>query len=224
MSQKDVRVQVPPRAPPLLAGGLLPGRPTTVQVVTADDRRHWDDRHAAGGLEQTDRLQPPLVFATFEDLFPTTGRALDIACGRGQTSVWLADRGMTVVGLDLSPVAIELADELAARHGCVERCSFAVADLDHGLPSTVTTVLPFDLVLCHLFRQPALDDPMVERLAPGGLLAMAVLSEVGAGPGRFRAAPGELRNAFDRLRIEAHGEADGLAWLLATKPEGGMPR
>jgi hypothetical protein len=65
---------------------------------------------------------------------------------------------------------------------------------------------------------------MVERLAPGGLLAMAVLSEVGAGPGRFRAGPGELRNAFDRLRIEAHGEADGLAWLLATKPEGAEPQ
>ncbi len=193
-------------------------------MVTDDDRRHWNERHAAAGLEQTDRLQPPPVFATYEDLFPTTGRALDIACGRGRASVWLADRGMTVVGLDVSPVAIDLADELAARHGCVERCSFAVADLDHGLPSTVTAVPPFDLVWCHLFRQPALDGPVVERLSPGGLLAMAVLSEMGAGPGRFRAGPGELRNSFGRLHIEADGEADGLAWLLATKPEGGMPR
>jgi SAM-dependent methyltransferase len=187
-------------------------------VVTDDDRRHWDDRHAAAGREAIDRLRPPPVFAAFEDLFPTAGRALDIACGRGRASVWLADRGMAVVGLDVSPVAIELAEEEAATHGCEDRCTFAVADLDHRLPSTVTAAPPFDLVVCHLFRSPDLDGPVVERLAPGGLLAMAVLSEVGAGPGRFRAGPGELENAFDHLRVEADGEADGLAWLLATKP------
>lgn len=199
----------------------LRSRPTTVRVVTEDDRRHWNERYAAAGPEGIDRLEPPPVFAACEDLFPTTGRALDIACGRGRASVWLADRGMTVAGLDVSPVAIELADELAAMHGCQERCTFAVADLDQGLPSNVTAGPPFDLVLCHLFRQPALDGAVVERLAPGGLLAVAVLSEVGAGPGRFRAAPGELRNAFDHLSVEADGEADGLAWLLATKPGGG---
>ena len=147
-------------------------------MVTDDDRRHWDERHAAARPEGIDRLQPPPVFATYENLFPTAGRALDIACGRGRASVWLADRGMTVVGLDVSPVAIELADELAARHGYEERCTFAVADLDRGLPSNVTAGPPFDLVWCHLFRQPALDDPVVERLSPCGLLAMAVLSEV----------------------------------------------
>ena len=192
-----------------------------MRKVTDEDGRHWDERHAAAELKDIDRLEPPPVFAAFEDLFPTTGRALDIACGRGRASVWLADRGMTVVGLDVSPVAIELADDLAARHGCVKRCTFAVADLDHGVPSNVTASPPFDLVLCHLFRSPALDGPVVERLAPGGLLAVAVLSEVGAGPGRFRARPGELRDAFDDLSIEADGEADGLAWLLATKPGGG---
>ncbi len=192
-----------------------------MRVVTAEDRRHWDERYAAAGMEGIDRLTPPPVFAPSEGRFPTTGRALDIACGRGRHSVWLAKRGMTVTGLDVSPVAIEQADGLAARQGCEERCTFAVADLDHGLPSYVTAAPAFDLVVCHLFRQPALDGRVVERLAPGGLLAIAVLSEVGAGPGRFRAGPGGLRNAFDRLRIEAHGEAEGLAWLLATKPEGG---
>jgi SAM-dependent methyltransferase len=192
-----------------------------VRVVTDDDRRHWNERHAAAGLEGIDRLEPPPVFAAREDLFPTTGRALDIACGRGRASVWLADRGMTVVGLDVSPVAIELADELAARNASGERCTFVVADLDRGLPSNVTAGPPFDLVLCHLFRQPALDGPVVERLAPGGLLAVAVLSEVGVGPGRFRARPGELRNEFAHLELEADGQADGLAWLLATKPRGG---
>lgn len=49
----------------------------------------------------------------------------------------------------------------------------------------------------------------------GRLLAIAVLSEVGAGPGPFRPAPGELTAAFADLEPIAAGEADGQAWLLA---------
>ena len=33
---------------------------------------------------------PPPVFAPFEDIFPTAGHALDLACGQGVGSVWLA--------------------------------------------------------------------------------------------------------------------------------------
>ncbi|MBX5488655.1 MAG: methyltransferase, partial [Mycolicibacterium hassiacum] len=65
---------------------------------------------------------------------------------------------------------------------------------------------------------PRLYTPIIERLAPGGLLAIAVLSVVGAAPGRFRAAPGELTTAFGELQVIASGEGDGLAWLLGRRP------
>jgi hypothetical protein len=59
---------------------------------------------------------------------------------------------------------------------------------------------------------------MMERLRPGGLLAVAVLSEVGEGPGAFRAQPGELHDAFsDDLDGLSEGERDGMAWILARK-------
>ena len=74
------------------------------------------------------------------------------------------------------------------------------------------------VLLCHRFRAPTLYDPMMARLAPGGLLAICVLSEVGAEPGRFRAAAGELRSAFAGLDVIAAGEGDGQAWLLARRP------
>jgi hypothetical protein len=60
---------------------------------------------------------------------------------------------------------------------------------------------------------------MMERLAPGGLLAVAVLSEVGVGPGEFRVRPGELRDAFGRLEILDHGEGDGMARILARRAQ-----
>jgi len=86
-----------------------------------------------------------------------------------------------------------------------------VTDFDDGLPAGP----PVDVVLCHKFRDPRLYRPIIERLAPGGLLAIAVLSEVGAAPGRFRAVPGELAAAFVELDKVAAGQGEGCAWLLA---------
>ena len=128
--------------------------------------------------------------------------------------MWLARRGLQVHGIDVSPVAIEQAVELAARRGVSDRCRFGVVDLDRGLPQGP----PADVIVCHRFRDPTLYDAIIARLKPGGLLAISVLSEMGATPGRFRATPGELKRAFAALQVIASGEGDGLAWLLARRP------
>lgn len=156
---------------------------------------------------------PPSAFAHVEHLFPTEGIALELACGVGRGAVWLASRGMDCWGLDVSPVGIALARNLASRYLMEDRCRFDVVDLDHGLPAGP----PVDLVFCHLFRDPRLDGAIVERLAPGGMLAVAALSEVDAGPGKFRARPGELREAFGVLEILDEGEGDGIARILARR-------
>lgn len=72
------------------------------------------------------------------------------------------------------------------------------------------------MIVCHLFRDPRLDRAMIDRLAPGGLLAVVVLSEVDVGPGPFRVAAGDLRAAFAELDVVAEGEGQGEAWLLAN--------
>jgi SAM-dependent methyltransferase len=179
--------------------------------VTREDRSRWDERYTSAGPALVGAVEPPGVFATHAEAFPTTGRALDLACGQGLGTVWLARRGLNVWGLDVSPVAIAQARDLAARNGVGDRCRFDVADLDEGLP----TGPPVDLILCHKFRERRLDQAIIERLTPGGLLAIAVLSEVGAAPGPFRAVAGELPAAFAELNLVAAGEGDGYAWLLA---------
>ena len=186
-----------------------------VVLVSEEDRRRWDERYAAGGTAPVDDYGAPPIFAEYEHLFPTKGDVLELACGRGRGAVWLAGRGMDYLGVDVSPVAIDLARQLVAAQGVADRCRFEVHDLDRGLPPGPQV----DLLLCYLFRDPTLDQAMVDRLKPGGLLATAVLSEVDAGPGRFRASPGELRDAFDILEILADGEGDGMAWLIGRKPK-----
>lgn len=179
--------------------------------MTDEDRARWDETYVGHGPTSVSPDDPPKVFAPYRDVFPTSGRALDLACGQGLGAVWLARRGLDVWGLDISAVAIGQARELARLSGVDARCRFDVVDLDNGLPAGP----PVDVVLCHKFRDRRLDRAIVERLAPDGVLAVSSLSEVGGTPGRFRARPGELPAAFTGLEVIAAGEGDGQAWLVA---------
>lgn len=84
----------------------------------------WIENHAAAG-------EPP-------------GRALDIGCGTGTTSLYLAERGWTVVGVDFAPNAIWRARQKARRQA-TQRVSFRVADVSR--PDFLTDEAPFDLAI-----------------------------------------------------------------------------
>lgn len=180
--------------------------------MSADDRRRWDDRYLSRTEDSeavADRLTPSGLVG-FEALLPTSGRALDVACGQGQGSVWLADRGLEVVGVDVSPVAISHARLRAVEAGVDDRCHFEAHDLDGGLPE----VPPVELMLCHRFNAPALDESLLARLVPGGVLALTALSEVGAEPGSFRVRAGELLSRFAGTELLGHSEEGGQATIV----------
>ena len=179
------------------------------------DRERWDARHRAAGPAVP---APPGVLMGAADLtssVPTTGRALDVACGRGAVAVWLALRGLTVDAVDVAPAGVAAGAALADRNGVGERVRWIVHDLDDGLPAACTG--QYDVVVCQLFRDPDHYGALAAALAPGGLLAVSVLSEVGAAPGPFRARPGELRAAFAGLAVLLDREGDGEAALLAAR-------
>ena len=191
--------------------------------MTASDRSRWDERYARQTPVAIEAIGPPSAFADLAASFPPSGSALDVACGDGRGAAWLAGRGLQVLAVDGSTVAVDRARDLVDRAGLSERCRVEVADLDGGLPAGPSV----DLVLCHLFNAPHLDRALVERVRPGGLLAVAVLSEVGAPPGRFRAAPGDLEERFgpfDDLAVLDSAEADGIARLLARRDQSGRLR
>lgn len=67
------------------------------------------------------------------------GRALDAGCGAGVLSVWMAEQGLDVTGVDLFPEAIAMAEQRAKEQGV--RATFVTADLLEWAPAQ-----PFDLV------------------------------------------------------------------------------
>lgn len=57
-------------------------------------------------------------------------RILEVGCGDGTNAVLLALKGATVVGVDISPRAIEIARERARLHGVADRASFFAMPLE----------------------------------------------------------------------------------------------
>ena len=148
--------------------------------MAEEDRRRWDERYAEQGTSAGERGAARLPSPRHADAFPTDGTGARSRLRPGtRAAVWLARRGMDVWGLDVSAVAIGQARDLAQRSGVGDRCRFDVFDLDDGLPDGP----PVDVILCHKFRDRRLDHAIIDRLAPGGLLAIVVLSEVDASPG-----------------------------------------
>jgi SAM-dependent methyltransferase len=65
------------------------------------------ERYASGDVPWDDPLPPPEVIETVSDLLP--GRALDLGCGYGRASIYLAQHGWDVDGIDFIPEAIHMA-------------------------------------------------------------------------------------------------------------------
>ena len=72
-------------------------------------------------------VTPPEVVALIEIEKIAPGRALDLGCGTGTNTIYLAQYGFTVVGIDFSPKAIATARDKARRANV--NVEFHVADV-----------------------------------------------------------------------------------------------
>jgi 2-polyprenyl-3-methyl-5-hydroxy-6-metoxy-1,4-benzoquinol methylase len=182
-----------------------------------DDAERWDARYE-GRAPRAPR--PPDGLAGIE--LPDAGLCLDVACGLGEQSLWAASLGFDVIAIDVSPVAIAALDHAATRLGVTDRIEARVVDLDGGLPGDVAGRCA--LVVCQRFRDPSIYPDLVTALAPGGVLVLTVLSQVGAvEPGSFHAPPGELFDHFSPIggvEIVRGTESDGEATLVARRQAG----
>ncbi len=99
---------------------------------------------------------------------PRGARVLDVGCGSGWTSLFLAEAGYEVLGVDLVPVNVELCRARAARWDSTAR--FAVADMDElGDGEPCDAALIFE-ALHHSGRQREVLRGIAGCLNPGGWL------------------------------------------------------
>lgn len=152
-------------------------------------------RYQQGDVPWDAELPPPEVLATVETLQP--GRALDVGCGYGRASIYLAQHGWQVAGVDFIETAVVEARRRAAAAGVETAVAFYVG------PVTDLSFLdgPYDL---------ALDVGCMHSFDASQLAAYA------AGLRRL-VRPGGLYLLFAHLRNETAEPDDSWRWVAEAE-------
>ncbi|MCD2111869.1 class I SAM-dependent methyltransferase [Rhodococcus rhodochrous] len=133
------------------------------------DAQDWNEKYAASELIWG--APPNPVVVEYAASLPH-GRALDLGCGEGRHSLWLATRGWEVVGVDFSEVALDKARRIAAQAPSRSRDRLRYV---HGDVTADSFEGEYDLILSVYLHFPppqrkALLDRAINSLKPEGIL------------------------------------------------------
>jgi SAM-dependent methyltransferase len=151
-------------------------------MSTPDAKEHWEQHYG-----ERERVWSGRVNARLAEVAPElpVGRALDLGCGEGADSVWLAERGWDVVVVDISDTALQRARSAAEARGVGDRIDFQQHDLSQTFPDG-----EFDLVSAHFFHSTLpLDRTRIfvraaAAVKPGG--TMLIVDHSGPPPGETK--------------------------------------
>src|SRR5688500_2944669 len=143
------------------------------------------------------------------DRLPASGRALDVACGRGRNAVWLAQQGFSTTAIDREPSAVAALEARARREGLP--LTALALDLEGGGVTLGDAVYDVVVVVHYLHRP--LVPAILAALRPGGVLVYETFTTAQAARGRptnpaFLLEPGELPRLVAPLQIVAAREGD----------------
>lgn len=169
------------------------------------DAHAWDERYSEDDLVWG---APPNEVVVEQVTALPHGRALDLACGEGRNSLWLATRGWQVTGIDYSSVAIDKARSIASRspRSVRERLDYRTGDItDAEFGDSYDLAL---LIYLHLPRSQRVRavKRAITSLEPDGILMIlghdSSNPEKGVGGPQdpeILYTPGDLKEELERL-------------------------
>jgi SAM-dependent methyltransferase len=182
------------------------------------DAIRWNERYLLEGKQRLNRPPNHLV-RQVGSWAPVPGLALDIACGLGNNGRFLAGLGWTIIGLDISLVALRLAHKEARRH------SLAFYPAVFDLSKLWLPAAHFDLIVNIRFLDRGIFPLYNRALKAGGILIFETFlnQQQSQEKREHYLDPGELRQSFADYQILSWGtRQDGerfLEFLVARKPE-----
>lgn len=137
-----------------------------------DQEKVWSARYQDAGDEYLFGTAPNKFLQGQARRLRSGMQALSVADGEGRNSVWLAEEGLEVTAVELSPVALHKARRLAqSRHVAVD---FVEADLFrwHWPQGAYDVVAAIFIQFVGPHERAALFGHLRQALKPGGLLLM----------------------------------------------------
>lgn len=165
------------------------------------DATRWDARYLDNSRPWLPR-EPRQLLVDYAHLLPESGLALDAACGVGANGHFLALRGLQVIALDISLIALRMAVQWGREHAC---------QLDAAVYDLSAPWLPFerfDVILNFHFLERECIPVFREALKPGGLIYFETFLRPKPDlDTRDRyLEPGELRAIFQGYQILHYSE------------------
>ena len=172
-----------------------------------DARSFWDARYG-----ERERIWSGAANRALVDVVTgvTPGSALDLGCGEGGDSLWLAETGWTVTGVDISETALARAREESGARGLDGAIEWVQLDLARDFPAGT-----YDLVsACFLASQIPLPRAEILRqaasaVATGGLLVLVSHASAPPWAGNHHHGPRDFPSPAEELDALSLDEA---AW------------
>ena len=187
------------------------------------DSERWDDRYRQASPPTV--LTPHAVVVEAAEAMIAGNNAVDIACGWGDSGLWLASQGAVVTCLDVSAIALEHVDRRAAE------MDVPVTTRQYDTARSGAPVGPWDFIACVHYLDRDMLATLWSEVGPGGTVAIAIatttnLERHDRPSARFLLEPGELADlvigsADDAIPVQSDEtwRNNGVheAWLIARR-------
>ena len=136
-------------------------------------RKEADDLRIKDSIIERYQNPPEDTFYSLEYAYHLLGdvsgkTVLDYGCGLGDNSVLVASHGAKVIGVDISPELIELAEKRLAQHNLAEKADFRVGSA-HELPLEDESVdVVFGMAILHHLDLKLASEEVFRVLKKGG--------------------------------------------------------
>jgi SAM-dependent methyltransferase len=190
--------------------------------MSKQDRDKWNQRYAEDSYHKNN----PVVL--LKEWLPklSVGKALDVACGAGRNSIYLARSGFQVDAIDVSAEGLRKARQQAMQQG------LEINWIEHDLDQVFSFDTDYDLIIVMWYVNLELITRLCDCLVAGGYLLCEehLLTDqevIGPSSPDYRVVPGALRETVSGLDVllyeesvetSSTGEKVASARVVAQKP------